>query len=48
MARILDDPAQAPHHPSAARSLGDILARLESNSRRGDTKLAAMRADRHK
>jgi hypothetical protein len=30
MAKILDDPAQAPHHPSAARSLGDILARLHS------------------
>jgi hypothetical protein len=47
MTRVLDDPAQAPHHPAAARSLGDILARLHSNSRRGETKLAAMRVARH-
>src|SRR6478752_5369239 len=46
MAMILDDPAQAPHWPAAARSLGDILARLHSNTRRSDTKLAALRASR--
>jgi len=27
MAKVLDDQASAPHHPAAARSLGDILAR---------------------
>ncbi len=29
MARILDDPKSAPHHAAAARSLGDILTRLQ-------------------
>ena len=46
MAKILDDPAQAPHHPAAGRALGDIPTRLHSNTRRGDTRLAAMRASR--
>ena len=46
MAAILDDPKSAPHHAAAARSLGDIPARLHSQPRGGSTKLAAMRAIR--
>ena len=48
MAKILDDPAQAPHHPAAGRALSELLGRLHSNVRRGDTKLAALRAERDK
>jgi hypothetical protein len=46
MAKILDDPKAGPHHASAARSLGDILARLHSSRDHSGGKLAALRASR--
>jgi hypothetical protein len=46
MARILDDPKQSPHYPSAARSLDVLLMRLHEARGTGPTKLSLMRASR--